>query len=747
MGSSLDFWSSLLRHAPLGILTDLDGTLVPFAATPEAARPTEETRQLLDELASLPGTSVVVVSGRPRASLDEFFPLPRRTLLVAEHGAWRSDGHWDPLVSLAESAVDSLAVELRGLIARYPNAFVERKTWALAFHFRSVPQHRKAGLLVEVAAIVRLWLDSHPDFERLAGAEVLEIRPRLAHKGSALPWVRERLGSGARMVLVGDDVTDEDMFAAASTDDAPVLVVPQSGRPTRARWTLQSSEQVLAFYRAILALRRDGISPPPSALPVRFNARDSIVDDPRRLLVVSNRIPDLRTTETPHDGRKQNVGGLVSALRPVLTRHRGLWLGWSGRTRADAVPTEVGLDVAHGIAFAWVDFPDAWQRRYYNGLSNSALWPLFHSFPGRVHFDHEDWKAYRTANDAFATVAGSLLTGGADQNVWVHDYHLLLLGKCMRARGFAGRIGYFHHIPFCGPDIFFLLPWATDVLDAMLDFDLVGFHTPSYVDNFLRCIATLPGVRIEGERVIQGQRSLLVRAFPLGIIPADFQEPGDVTASEEVAGLVRALGSSRLVLGVDRLDYTKGIPERIEAFGKMLELFPDWRRRVSLVQVSVPSRADIAEYAEQRTLIENAVGRINGERGEADWVPIRYMYRSYGRSQLSELYRLADVGYVTPLRDGMNLVAKEYVAAQDPDDPGVLLLSRFAGAAEELRDALITNPWDPEGTARDLDRALQMPDEERKRRHGSLMAVIAKTTALTWAEDFLGALERTVPSK
>lgn len=226
-------------------------------------------------------------------------------------------------------------------------------------------------------------------------------------------------------------------------------------------------------------------------------------------------------------------------------------------------------------------------------------------------------------------------------------------------------------------------------------------------------------------------------------MPDEFQEAGETPATEEVAGLVRALGSTRMVLGVDRLDYTKGIPERIDAFGKLLEQFPSWRKKVSLVQVSVPSRADVPEYAEQRSRVENSVGRINGEFGEADWVPIRYLYRSYGKNELSQLYRAADVGYVTPLRDGMNLVAKEFVAAQDASAPGVLLLSRFAGAAEELHDALLTNPWDPEGTAHDLDRALRMPIEERARRHAALSEVIGRTSALTWAEDFLATLSVT----
>jgi alpha,alpha-trehalose-phosphate synthase [UDP-forming]/trehalose-phosphatase len=735
-----EYWPSLARHAPLGILTDLDGTLLPFGDTPDAARPTPEIARLVSDLSQLPNATLVIVSGRSRETLDAFFPRPRGALLVAEHGAWRSAESWESHVSLDERAVDSLAVELRQLVARYPSALIERKTWSLALHFRLVSAHRKSGLLVQVASILRPWLESHPDFERLAGAEVVEIRPRLARKGTAVAWARERLGPDVRLIVVGDDVTDEDMFSAAGELDAPVLVSSELGRPTRARWTLRSPDEVHAFYRTIVAVRR-GDSPAMTVYPNRFDARASVSDQARRLLVVSNRLPELRSPGAAHEGRKQSVGGLVSALRPVLERHQGLWLGWSGRTRADAVPTEVGLGVIDAMALAWVDFPEEWQRRYYNGASNSALWPLFHSFPGRVHFSHPDWEAYRAANQALASVAQTII--GAEETVWVHDYHLLLLGKFLRAQGARRRIGFFQHIPFCGPDIFFLLPWAQEVMDAMFDYDLVGFHTQSYLQNFLRCAAFMPGTRVEEGRVVQGERVVNVGVFPLGIIPADFQEQADAEASEEIAGLVRAIGPSRLVLGVDRLDYTKGIPERIDAFGRLLELFPEWRRNVSLVQVSVPSRADIAEYAEQRTLVENSVGRINGEFGQADWVPIRYLYRSYGRAQLSELYRLADVGYVTPLRDGMNLVAKEYVAAQDPKDPGVLLLSRFAGAAEELRDAVLTNPWDPEGTARDLDRVLRMSDEERTRRHASLLETVSRTTALTWAEDFLAALAST----
>jgi trehalose 6-phosphate synthase len=287
--------------------------------------------------------------------------------------------------------------------------------------------------------------------------------------------------------------------------------------------------------------------------------------------------------------------------------------------------------------------------------------------------------------------------------------------------------------------VFFLLPWANEILDAMLEFDLVGFHTHAYAENFLHCVAHRSGVQVDGYRASRRGRMTRVAVFPLGISATDLETTSS-TPDNEVLGIKQSLGECQLVLGVDRLDYTKGIPERIDAFGRLLEVHPEWRRRVCLVQVSVPSRAEIDEYAEQKARIENSVGRINGAFGEADWVPIRYLYRSYGRAELNELYRTADVGYVTPLRDGMNLVAKEFVAAQDPMEPGVLLLSRFAGAAEELTDALLTNPWDQEGVVHDLDRALRMPLSERRARHASLLEVVSKRTSLSWAQDFVRVL-------
>jgi alpha,alpha-trehalose-phosphate synthase [UDP-forming] len=558
-------------------------------------------------------------------------------------------------------------------------------------------------------------------------------------KSLAVPWLREQVGTGVRLLAFGDDLTDEDLFGELGVADEPVLVGPP--RRSRARWRLADPAAVAALLGWIAATRRgETVAAPPVPEPLAAQPRGAgSVRGRYELLVVSNRLPDLRRATQPREAsHKRNVGGLVSALEPALGARRGLWLGWSGRTTAEQEPGPIGLDDESRPALAWMDFPEQWYRSYYNGFCNRALWPLFHTFPQHVAFIDGEWDCYRQVNRAFAAAASELVSPGTP--VWLHDYHLLLAAQGLRELGHRGPLGLFLHIPFPAPDLFALLPWAEQLLDAMLDFDLLGFHTTAHVENFRHTVGALSPAQVSDDAVEHRGRRVRVRAFPIGIIPEPFQEPAEPAVAEEVAALLRAIAPSRLVLGVDRLDYTKGIPERLEAFGRLLELYPEWRGRVSLVQISVPSRADVPEYAEQRRRIENIVGRINGEYGEAAWVPVRYLYRSYSHAQLAELYRAAAVGYVTPLRDGMNLVAKEFVAAQEPAEPGVLLLSRFAGAAAELRDAVLTNPWHTDGMARDLDRALRMELAERQERHRRLLAVVSRTTAATWAEDFLEAL-------
>jgi trehalose 6-phosphate synthase len=547
------------------------------------------------------------------------------------------------------------------------------------------------------------------------------------------------------------------MFRALGAGDDGIQVGDDVWRTTWARWRLDGPPDAEAFLRWIRAARADDRTPPPPRLPRTVSRRSALVAAPRahRLLAISNRLPELRPPDDPGEVRRRGVGGLVSALEPMLAARGGLWLGWSGKTIPDkATPDEEPSNVANVTTpptvaddlsppLAWIDFPAGWAEDYYSGFCNRGLWPLLHTFPNRVRFADSEWRAYQAVNEAFASAATSLVD--PDATIWAHDFHLLLLAGALRRRGHRGPIGLFLHVPFPGPDVFSMVPWADALLDGLLEFDLIGVHTRPYVDNLRHCIGALSPARVGDDVVEHRGRRTRLDAFPIGITPEGFQEAPEPGMAEEIAALLSAIGPSRLVLGVDRLDYTKGIPERLRAFGRLFTLFPEWRGKVSLVQVSVPSRADVPDYAEQRALVENAVGRINGEIGEASWVPVRYLYRSYPRNELSQLYRAADVGYVTPLRDGMNLVAKEYVAAQDPAKPGALLLSRFAGAAVELKDAILTNPWHEEGMARDLDRALRMTLDECREQHAKLLQAVLRTTAVSWAEDFLRALEACPP--
>ncbi|MEZ4295973.1 MAG: trehalose-phosphatase [Polyangiaceae bacterium] len=738
---SVEHWEALARHSPLGILLDLDGTLIPFAERPDDARPSPEQLDLLSGMARDPGLAVAMVSGRPRASMERLFGAAPGVWLVAEHGGWlRGDGAWTATIGASPIALDALAVAFERVAARHPRAWVERKTWSVCLHYRGVPQRERVALLVEANAAFEETLGGRPGLDWLEGAATLEVRPASIRKSAAIPWLRHRIGASARLLALGDDITDEDMFRALGAGDEAVQVGAEVGRATAARWRLAGPDETESFLRWIVAARREAKTPPPAVLPrpIPLIARVAAAPSRYRLLALSKRLPDLRASEGPEERRRRGVGGLVSALEPVLAAREGLWLGWSGRTIPGEEPggPEIVNDTAPPLA--WLDFPQGWSERYYNGFCNRSLWPLMHSFPARVHFTDAAWETYRAVNEAFADAATRLVD--PDVPIWVHDFHMMLLAEALRRRGHRGPIGLFLHVPFPGPDMFSMIPWADQLLDGLLQFDLVGLHTRWFLENLRHCAGVLSPARV-GDDVIEhrGHRTR-VAVFPIGILPEGFQEAPEPAMVEEVSALLRALGDARLVLGVDRLDYTKGIPERLRAFARLCEMFPEWRGKVACVQVSVPSRADVPEYSEQRALIENTVGRINGELGEASWVPVRYLYRSYPRNELSQLYRAASVGYVTPLRDGMNLVAKEYVAAQDPERPGVLLLSRFAGAAFELSDAILTNPWHEEGMARALDRALRMPLAERKEQHAKLLAAVMRTTATSWAEDFLRAL-------
>jgi alpha,alpha-trehalose-phosphate synthase [UDP-forming]/trehalose-phosphatase len=702
---------ALAQHEHLTLLLDLDGTMIPFAATTEAATLDRAGIELLRSLQRA-GVRVVVVSGRPRALVEPIRAAIEGVWWVAEHGSWRcgDDGVWMGCPTAAEL---SELVDLFEPFTRVPGARLEMKSQSLCVHWRLVPSALKEDLIAACELSCDEWLESHPDFERLDGVEMLEVRRRSSNKGRAVSWVREHVPD-ARIIAIGDDHTDEDMFAALRDDELAVGVGPSR---TRTRRWLAGPAAVRAFLSWLHDMRTNA-----STLPV-FSLERRTPAEPisTRLLVVSNRTPPKTT------GRQRRVGGLVSALEPALRSHDGIWLGWSGG-EADG-ERKISIDDAVAPVRAAFEFPTGWREHYYSGLCNRALWPLFHGFPDRVRYSDQDWLAYVAANAEFARHAYDLVA--SDGTVWMHDYHLLLAGQALRRRGFSGPIGLFLHIPFPQSDLFDTLPWADEILTAMLDFDLVGFHTEQWAENFQACL------RARGHQTVPEIAVLPIGVDPLSFAVASTEIDGDV------AGLDAVLGDRKLILGVDRLDYAKGIPERLLAFERLLELSPAWRGKTTFVQISVPSRAEVPEYAELRQQVETLVGRINGRFGEADWVPVRYLYRSYDQRVLAQLYRLADVALVTPLRDGLNLVAKEFVVAQDMLDPGVLVLSRFAGAAAELRDALLTNPFHPDGLAGDIDRALRMDLVERKRRHGLLRATLADKTPQRWAATFIDRLVST----
>jgi trehalose 6-phosphate synthase len=702
-------WSTFAKTPDLGILVDLDGTLIPFAPTPDEATIDDEALALLRELHET--SRVVVVTGRPHAMITDLTARAPELTYFAEHGAWRWDaGAWVEVLARTPE-LDELEGAMRAIAGGTPGAIVERKQCSVDLHYRVVPSPVRETLLHAIDLAIDEWLETHPDFERMPGAEMIEVRHRLDHKGTAVAWVR-RTTPDVRVIAIGDDYSDEDMFKSLRADDVGVIVGAE--RPTAASVWLAGPSEVRALLGYIARARRgrlgEGDRPPETT-----SSRAPTIGPRDRLLVVSNRLP------VSSGGRTREVGGLVSAIAPALARHGGLWLGWSGQEREPGLIVRPDPDDPSRAQF---DYPPGWRRTYYGGFCNRGLWPLLHGFQWRARFVDDEWQAYRDANAAYARLVHEVASPSS--TVWVHDYQLLLAARELRRRGHDGPIGLFLHVPFPPRDDFETCPWAGELIDGMLAYDVIGFQTARWRDNFASGVADLRGTRLG--------------VFPVGIDPSTFEDAAGDGDVDDVARLRASLRDRKLVLGVDRLDYSKGIPERLEAFARMLEINPGWRGRASFVQVSVPSRSDVPEYAELRQRVENVVGRINGEYGEADWVPVRYLYRSYEHRTLAQLYRIADVAMVTPLRDGMNLVAKEFVASQDDANPGVLLLSKFAGASEEMRDALLTNPYHRDGMAADLARALEMPLEERRSRHRRLRAIVHRTTASAWAEQFIGAL-------
>ncbi|HKW16913.1 MAG TPA: trehalose-6-phosphate synthase [Terriglobales bacterium] len=463
-----------------------------------------------------------------------------------------------------------------------------------------------------------------------------------------------------------------------------------------------------------------------------------------RLINVSNRLP----VEIKQRGGKprlsSSTGGLASALDSIWRHQSGIWIGWAGPVEAEAA-VPLLQKAARGRSYSLRPVPLSLQEvsKFYAGFANEIIWPLFHDMPSRCNFDPEYWEVYQRVNRKFAHTAAEC--ANAKDLIWAHDYHLMLMGRYLRELGCTTRTGFFLHIPFPAPDIFEKLPWRKSILRALLDYHLLGFQTDRDRFNFLSCVERiLPDARSERENlrnlVSFDRNKTRVATFPISIA---FEEFANHAASRDIetetAELRRELTNNFIVLGVDRMDYTKGIPERLKAFRILLRRYPELRHRVTLLQVVVPSREDIREYKELRREVELLVSQINGEFTEAGWVPIHYIHRNLSRKELLSYYRGADIALITSLKDGMNLVAKEFCAAQ-VDEQGVVVISEFAGAAAELRHgALVINPNDLAGIAEAIHRACVMPMEEKRARMKLLRDVVRTYNVQGWAESFLEA--------
>ena len=457
-----------------------------------------------------------------------------------------------------------------------------------------------------------------------------------------------------------------------------------------------------------------------------------------RLVVVSNRVGD---------PRKAAAGGLAVALGDALSQSGGVWFGWSGKIIEGGAAGEGELHSqrAGAVRLVTIDLSRTDHDAYYAGYSNQALWPALHYRLDLADFGAGFFAGYQRVNRLFARKLATLLE--PDDVVWVHDYHLIPLAAELRSLGCRQRIGFFLHIPLPPPPILAAIPGHEWLMRSFFAYDLVGLQTQADADHFGRFVIEEAHASALGDGGYEAfGRCVVARAFPIGIDVDEFQRLAQSAESRETEAMLRDQYSKRrLLVGVDRLDYSKGLPRRFRAFRELLENYPENRNSATLIQIASPTRESVDAYADLRHELEGLAGEINGDYGELDWMPIRYLHRVWARRRLPALYRLARVALVTPLRDGMNLVAKEFVAMQDEEDPGVLVLSRFAGAAERMREAILVNPYDIPATAQAIQRALQMSLAERRERHAALLEEVRTHDVHRWRREFLATLSEVVP--
>jgi trehalose 6-phosphate synthase len=454
-----------------------------------------------------------------------------------------------------------------------------------------------------------------------------------------------------------------------------------------------------------------------------------------RLVLVSNRVA------IPGREGGSQAGGLAVAMHSILRRHPGIWFGWSGEVATKSNSQVRTIQRGHQ-SYVTTDLIEEDYREYYNAYANRVLWPILHYRLDLAEFSRRDLGGYMRVNQTFAVELSKFLQ--PDDVIWVHDYHLFPLGRALRDRGHRNKIGFFHHIPFPPPELLTALPNHEQLVPAMCHYDLVGFQTKIDAGNFvlyLRNECRMPS--LDQYTYQTTERTVRVGVFPVGVETAQLSRLARrAVQAPFVRDVVESLADRTMIIGVDRSDYSKGIALRMEAFDRFLSTHADWRGKVTYLQITPKTRSEIQEYADMERQIDETAGRINGRYGEASWTPIRYVKRVHSRAVLAGFYRYARAALVTPLRDGMNLIAKEYVSAQDAENPGVLVLSRFAGAAVELEAALLVNPYDPDSVGTAIARALSMSLDERRARYEAMFQVLLENNVKSWGDRFLANLTR-----
>ncbi len=462
-----------------------------------------------------------------------------------------------------------------------------------------------------------------------------------------------------------------------------------------------------------------------------------------RLIIVSNRLPvNIQKTSDGLDFQP-SVGGLATGIKSYCENNESLWIGWPGIPSEELNQKEMAevRTKLKDLNCVPVFLKQQQINEYYYGFCNKTIWPLFHYFTLYSQFNNQLWKVYKEVNEIYNRVVNRVAR--ADDTIWVHDYQLLLLPNLLRQKHRRSKIGFFLHIPFPSFELIRLLPWRNEILEGILGADMVGFHEYDYVRHFLSSVHRITGYEHTLSDIAVDNRLVRVDAFPMGI---EFDKFAHASEKEEVQGHMKdfrkQLGDKKIIISIDRLDYTKGILTRLRAYESFLKKYPEYQGKVSMVVVAVPSRTKVASYQELKEDIERLVGRINGEYTRIGWTPISYLYRSLPFPELVALYNLADVALITPLRDGMNLIAKEYVATQiDRDDPGMLILSEMAGAANELAEAIRINPHNNEQIVDSIKDALDMEEDDKKRRIRLMKTRIQRYTVKRWAEDFMSSLD------